>query len=104
MAVQRSDIQRWRRNAKADGRTTASAQLDWLETKRQIYADQVAALDQFVTADSVEGASTQGGRSRTNKDEHDAVLAAIEQIESDEGIGSSVRGALLGFRINNITG
>lgn len=104
MAVQRSDIQRWRRNAKAAVGTDASDQLDWLETKRQIYADQVAALDQFVTADSVEGASTQGGRSRTNKDEHDAILAAIEQIESEQGLGGNGRGALLGFRINNITG
>lgn len=104
MAVSRSDIKRWRLNAEDAVGADLEDQLAWLKEQRKPYDLAIRALDQFVTADSTEGASTQGGRGKSNQDEHDAIVGAIDQIKAELGTGGKSRGTLLGFRINDITG
>lgn len=109
MAVLASDIKRWLLNAEdAVGATTASPkyaeQIAWLREKRKAYADKAAALDIEITNDSYEGASTQARRGTTNRDEHDAIVGAIERLQTALGTGGESRGTMLGFRINHITG
>lgn len=104
MAVSRSDIQRWRRDAADAAPSGLSAQLAWLKTKRAEYSAKVQAGDWVVTAESTDGSSTQGARGVSDRDNHDAILAAIEQIEQSLGTGGTGRGTMLGFRIRNITG
>lgn len=104
MAVSRSDIKRWRLNAEDAVGEDLADQLAWLKEQRKPYDEKIRELDQFVTSDSLEGASTQGGRGRSNQDEHDAIVGAMDQIQAELGTGGRNRGTMLGFRINGITG
>lgn len=104
MAATRSDIKRWRLNAEDAAGDDLAAQLAWLKEQRKPYDQKVRELDQFVTADSLEGASTQGGRGKSNQDEHDAIVGAIDQLKAELGTGGKSRGTMLGFRINSVTG
>lgn len=104
MAVSRSDIKRWRLNAEDAVGDDLTAQINWLKQQRKPYDLKIRELDQFITSDSLEGASTQGGRGKSNQDEHDAIVGAIDEIKAELGTGGKNRGTLLGFRVNHITG
>ncbi len=104
MAVSRSDIKRWRLDAEDAVGSDLGAQLRWLRQRRGEYSAKVAAGDVEVTSDSFEGASTQAKRHASDRENHDAILAAIEQVEAELGTGGKSRGTLLGFRIRDITG
>lgn len=103
MAATSSDIKRWRLNAE-DESDDLEEQITWLKAQRIPYATKIAALDLYITSDSTEGVSTTGGRGKSNQDEHDAIVGAIDQIKAELGTGGKARGTMLGFRINHITG
>lgn len=103
MAATSSDIKRWRLDAE-DQSDDLEEQIEWLKQQRIIYSDKVKAGDWEITADSTEGSSTQGKRGVSDRDNHDAIVGAIDQIKRELGTGGKSRGSLLGFRINHITG
>jgi hypothetical protein len=103
MAVSLPDIKRWRLNAE-DETDDLEEQLAWLKEQRKPYDVAIRALDQFITSDSTEGSSSTGGRGKSNQDEHDAIVGAIDQIKAELGTGGKGRGTVLGFRIKHITG
>lgn len=104
MANRNSDIKRWILNAEDAAGDDLADQITWLRAQRTAYAAAAGALDWEITADTMEGASTQGRRGTTNRDEHDAIVGAIDQLKAKLGTGGRNRGALLGIRINNIHG
>jgi hypothetical protein len=104
MAATSSDIKRWRLDAEDAEGDDLEDQIAWLKTQRTLYSDKVKAGDWEITADSSEGSSTQGRRGVSDRDNHDAIVGAIDQIKGELGTGGKSRGALLGFRINDITG
>ena len=99
MAANRDDIKRWLLNAEDAVGTDAAEQITWLREKRKAYAKKADNLDWEITQDSTDGASTVGRRGTSNRDEHDSIVAAISQLQ-----GKANRAAVLGFRIDNITG
>lgn len=99
-----SDIQRWKLNAEDAVGTDLTAQIAWLREKRKTYAEKAGELDWEITSDTVDGATTQGRRGTSNRNEHDAIVAAIDSLKEALGTGGTRRGAILGFRINHITG
>jgi len=104
MAASSSDIKRWLLNAADAVGDDKTAQIAWLKEQRKPYAAEAAQLDWAVTATGQEGSSAQMTRGTTNRAEHDAIVGAIEKLQAQLGTGGQSRGALLGFRINNITG
>lgn len=103
MAATRSDIERWILNAEDEEEDVAD-QIAWLRLKRKDYAPKVDAGDYEITSDSLEGANTQGRRGISDRDNHDAIVGAIDILKARLGTGGQRRGAVLGFRIKHITG
>lgn len=99
-----SDIQRWKLNAEDAVGTDIATQITWLREKRKAYADKAGDLDWEITSDTADGATTQGRRGTSNRNEHDAIVGAIESLQAALGTGGKRRGTLLGFRINHISG
>jgi len=104
MAASTSDIKRWLLNAEDAVGADKENQIAWLREQRKAYAVEAGKLDWEITGDSFEGASTQGRRGTTNRAEHDAIVAAIDQLNEQLGTGGTARGTMLGFRLNHITG
>lgn len=104
MAVTRSDIERWILNAEDEVEDDIPGQIAWLREKRKDYAVKVDGGDYEITSDSLEGANTQGRRGISDRDNHDAIVGAIDVLKGRLGTGGKRRGTVLGFRIKHITG
>lgn len=102
MAGLRSLKKNYLREAAADGRSTVEQQLAWLEGKRKTLFAEVDDGDWEISQQSRANRSTIAARKKTAQERLDAVVAAIEELESTNGEDSSSTGALLSFRIHGI--
>ena len=103
MADIRTLKENYLRDAASNGRTTLAQQIDYLEAERQKLSPDAGDGDWAVTSTSANGRSSQHERGATATERLKAIIAALKQLEAQNGNGDSGgTGQLLGFRIKGI--
>lgn len=101
MAWDRSDVERWLMDAEAHASADEAAQVAWLKEQRALYSQRIREGDWEVQSVTGEGGSSSSKRHVSDKDNHDAIVAALREMGETE---YGARGTSLTFQFSNILG